>query len=96
MANLPPPNHAVDFLEDEPVHPQPAPIILHHLIEDDEEEEEVEEMDDDEVQVDDNDEDDVEAIHPYKEADPLNRPPPDSDNEIEYVTAVAPVNSSTL
>nr|GEV42776.1 hypothetical protein [Tanacetum cinerariifolium] len=30
MANLPPPNHALDFPEDEPVHPKPASIIPDH------------------------------------------------------------------
>ncbi|GJX36282.1 hypothetical protein Tco_0247839 [Tanacetum coccineum] len=30
MANLPPPDHVVDFPEDEPIQPEPAPIILHH------------------------------------------------------------------
>nr|GEW25378.1 retrovirus-related Pol polyprotein from transposon TNT 1-94 [Tanacetum cinerariifolium] len=29
MADLPPPDHVADLLEDEPVHPEPAPIILH-------------------------------------------------------------------
>ncbi|GJZ68948.1 hypothetical protein Tco_0632498 [Tanacetum coccineum] len=36
-----------------------------------------------------NDDDDVEVINPYKEADPLNLPPPDSDTEFEDTT-VAP------
>ncbi|GJT60950.1 hypothetical protein Tco_1004483 [Tanacetum coccineum] len=31
MANLPPPNHDANFLEDEPVQPEPAPIILYHI-----------------------------------------------------------------
>ncbi|GKD86526.1 hypothetical protein Tco_1357680, partial [Tanacetum coccineum] len=30
MANLPPPDQVADLPEDEPVHPEPAPIILHH------------------------------------------------------------------
>ncbi|GJS51560.1 hypothetical protein Tco_0624922 [Tanacetum coccineum] len=30
MADLPPPDHVVDLLDNEPVHPKPAPIILHH------------------------------------------------------------------
>ncbi|GKB15457.1 hypothetical protein Tco_0849380 [Tanacetum coccineum] len=30
MANLPPPDHAANFPEDEPVNPKPAPNILHH------------------------------------------------------------------
>nr|GEX00630.1 hypothetical protein [Tanacetum cinerariifolium] len=50
IGNLPPPNHATDLPEDEPVNPKPAPIIPHHTpaqpegyvndddIEDDEEE----------------------------------------------------------
>nr|GEX72010.1 zinc finger, CCHC-type, retrotransposon Gag domain protein [Tanacetum cinerariifolium] len=31
MANLPPPNHAVDLPEDKPVNPELAPIIPHHV-----------------------------------------------------------------
>nr|GEU30602.1 hypothetical protein [Tanacetum cinerariifolium] len=30
MANLPPPEHAADFPDDEPVNSKPAPIIPHH------------------------------------------------------------------
>ncbi|GJZ44691.1 hypothetical protein Tco_0591946, partial [Tanacetum coccineum] len=30
MADLPPPDYVTDLPEDEPVHPEPAPIILHH------------------------------------------------------------------
>ncbi|GKB52016.1 hypothetical protein Tco_0902769 [Tanacetum coccineum] len=30
MSNLPPPDHAADLPEDEPVQPEPDPIILHH------------------------------------------------------------------
>nr|GEV31699.1 hypothetical protein [Tanacetum cinerariifolium] len=30
MADLPPPNHVAEFPKDEPIHPAPAPIILHH------------------------------------------------------------------
>ncbi|GJY36973.1 hypothetical protein Tco_0422351 [Tanacetum coccineum] len=120
MANLPPPNHVVGLLEDEPVHPESAPIVPKHapvqpegylsdveeeedpeeepkdwLVGDDNEEEEVDEMEDDEMDVD-NDEDDVEVVHPYEEADPLNRPPPDSDMETVFARATAPVTSSTL
>ncbi|GKE26359.1 hypothetical protein Tco_1441743, partial [Tanacetum coccineum] len=35
----------------------------------------------------DDDVDDAEIIHPYEEADPLNRPPPDLDTEPEAVAA---------
>ncbi|GJU90949.1 hypothetical protein Tco_1303372 [Tanacetum coccineum] len=31
MANLPPPNHDANLSEDEPVQPEPAPIILYHI-----------------------------------------------------------------
>ncbi|GJR00072.1 hypothetical protein Tco_0523056 [Tanacetum coccineum] len=31
MADLPPPNHDADLPDEEPVHPEPAPIILHHV-----------------------------------------------------------------
>nr|GEV87311.1 reverse transcriptase domain-containing protein [Tanacetum cinerariifolium] len=30
MANLPPPDHATDLLDDKPVNPEPAPMIHHH------------------------------------------------------------------
>ncbi|GJX84254.1 hypothetical protein Tco_0335028 [Tanacetum coccineum] len=30
MADLPPPDHVANLPKDEPVHPEPAPIILHH------------------------------------------------------------------
>ncbi|GKA79636.1 hypothetical protein Tco_0786232, partial [Tanacetum coccineum] len=63
------------------------------LEEDDEDEMEVEEDDEMDVEIED-DVDDAEIIHPYEEADPLNRPPPDSDSEPE--TAAAPVGRSTL
>ncbi|GJX37829.1 reverse transcriptase domain-containing protein [Tanacetum coccineum] len=60
MADLPLPDHVVDLPEDEPVHPEPAPIILHHApaqpegyvgdddMEDDEEEDPEEEPEEDE------------------------------------------------
>ncbi|GJU26010.1 hypothetical protein Tco_1164631 [Tanacetum coccineum] len=32
MANLPSPDHAADLLEDEPINPEPAPIILYHAL----------------------------------------------------------------
>ncbi|GJV73894.1 hypothetical protein Tco_1493889, partial [Tanacetum coccineum] len=37
---------------------------------------------------------DPKIINPYEEADPLNRPPPDSDSEPEVVAD--PVGRSTL
>ncbi|GJW31706.1 putative reverse transcriptase domain-containing protein [Tanacetum coccineum] len=52
------------------------------------------EDDEDDAEV--NDEDDVEVVHPYEEADPLNRPPPDSNMETVFARATAPVTSSTL
>ncbi|GKF40503.1 hypothetical protein Tco_0120564 [Tanacetum coccineum] len=69
------------------------------LIDDDELEEDVVGDNDEEMEVDENDkenggndaEDDVEVIHPYEEADPLNRPPPTSDEESEFAPPVVPV-----
>ncbi|GJR46691.1 hypothetical protein Tco_1008840 [Tanacetum coccineum] len=59
--------------------------------EDDEEEMEVEEDDEEEIEVEDNDdENDAEIIYPYKEADPLNRPPPSPETaEQEFMNALA-------
>ncbi|GJV70339.1 hypothetical protein Tco_1485848 [Tanacetum coccineum] len=162
MANLPPPDHVADLLEDEPVQPEPALIILHHApaqpegyvgdddMEDDKEEnpdedpkeepieqvvpepnnmdgfashplpqlegnmngwlieddvdEELEEdgVDDDydeEMEMDEDDkdngrndnEDDAEVINAYEEVDPLNRPPPTSDEETEFAPPVVPI-----
>ncbi|GJV87000.1 hypothetical protein Tco_1530938 [Tanacetum coccineum] len=138
MANPPPPNHAADLPKDEPVHPEPTPVILFNALaqpegyisdeepeeepeqepefaslaqaaqdnmnswleeEDDKDEmeaeegEEVDDMEDDEIDVD-NDKDDVEVIHPCEEADPLNRPPPNSDEETVFARATAPVTIS--
>ncbi|GJV13582.1 putative reverse transcriptase domain-containing protein [Tanacetum coccineum] len=61
------------------------------ILEDDEEEEEEEdlEMEEEMEEENDDDDDDDEVINPYKEADPLNLPPPDSDTESED-TAVSP------
>ncbi|GJS68896.1 retrovirus-related pol polyprotein from transposon TNT 1-94 [Tanacetum coccineum] len=42
-----------------------------------------------EMEEENDDDDDAEVINPYEEADPLNRPPPDSDTESEDM-AVAP------
>ncbi|GJU13114.1 putative reverse transcriptase domain-containing protein [Tanacetum coccineum] len=159
MAYLPPPDHAADLLDDEPVQPKPAPIILHHapaqpegyvgdddmeddeekdpdedpeeetveqvipepnnmdgfapyllpqpegnmngwLIEDDDEEieedgvddDDDEEMDEDDEDNDGNDnEDKAEVINAYEEVDPLNRPPPTSDEETEFAPPVVPI-----
>nr|GEU29292.1 hypothetical protein [Tanacetum cinerariifolium] len=57
--------------------------------EDDEEEMEVEEDDEEEMKVENNDdENDDEIIHPYEEADPLNRPPPSLETaEQEFMNA---------
>nr|GFA95476.1 hypothetical protein [Tanacetum cinerariifolium] len=84
MANLPPPDHIADLPEDEPVHPKPAPIILHHEPTQPEEEDIVGIDDEDEMEVDEDDEenggnddeDEAKVINPYEEVDPLNRPPP--------------------
>ncbi|GKG26674.1 hypothetical protein Tco_0402377, partial [Tanacetum coccineum] len=53
----------------------------------DDEEEEIDVDKDEEI-------DDPEIIHPYKEMDPVNRQPPDSDSEPEEV--VAPIGRFTL
>nr|GEW14064.1 hypothetical protein [Tanacetum cinerariifolium] len=69
---------------DEPVHPEPAPVILDQWEGDEEEELEGDEMD-----VDDDDVmDDPDVIHPYEEADLLNRPPPNSDFEHKAVATL--------
>ncbi|GJS68966.1 putative reverse transcriptase domain-containing protein [Tanacetum coccineum] len=110
MTKPPPPNHAADLHEDEPVHPEPAPIVPDHApaqpeaaqdnmnswFEEDDEEDEIEAEEAKEVEVEiDDDEDDVEVIHPYEEDDPLNKPPPDSDTEPEVVAvATAPAPAS--
>nr|GEX58922.1 hypothetical protein [Tanacetum cinerariifolium] len=131
---LPPPDHVVKFPKDKPVHPELAPIILHHahaqpggyVNEDDMEEDEEEDPDadsekeiieqlvedhnneelekdkigddndeememDDEDEGDNNNEDDVEVINPYEEVDPLNRPPPTSDEETKFSPLVVPI-----
>ncbi|GKE02709.1 hypothetical protein Tco_1390692 [Tanacetum coccineum] len=60
--------------------------------EDDKEEMEAEEDDEEEMEVEDNDD---EIIHPYEEADPLNRPPPSPETaKQEFMNA--PVSQSTL
>ncbi|GJW73540.1 hypothetical protein Tco_0132910 [Tanacetum coccineum] len=161
MANLPSPDHAADLPDDEPINPEPAPIILYHapaqpegyvsnddmeddeeedpdedpkeepieqivpeqnnmdgfalhinpqpagnmngwLIEDDDEEVEedgVDDEDDEEMEMDEEDEDDgvndnedeAEVINAYEEVDPLNRPPPASDEETEFAPPVVPI-----
>ncbi|GKE14282.1 hypothetical protein Tco_1421859, partial [Tanacetum coccineum] len=59
-------------------------------------EEEMKAEDDDEMDVEVNDdEDDAEVIYPYEEADPLNQPPPSSDDETKFATT-APITSSTV
>ncbi|GJR56276.1 putative reverse transcriptase domain-containing protein [Tanacetum coccineum] len=60
------------------------------ILEDDEEEEEEEDPEmEEEMEEENDDDDDAKVINPYKEADPLNLPPPDSDIEYED-TAIAP------
>nr|GFA80175.1 hypothetical protein [Tanacetum cinerariifolium] len=46
---------------------------------------EAEEDEEEEIQVEDNVDDDAEVINPYEEVDPLNRPPPRSNEESEFV-----------
>ncbi|GKB43345.1 hypothetical protein Tco_0888287 [Tanacetum coccineum] len=138
MADLPPPDHVADLPKDEPVHSEPAPIILHHapaqpegyVSDDDMEEDEEEDPDEDpeeepidqfvpkpnnddeeleedrvgdddeeEMEVDEDDEengrnddkDDAEVINAYEEVNPLNRPPPTSDEESEFAPPVVPI-----
>ncbi|GKC78058.1 hypothetical protein Tco_1128832 [Tanacetum coccineum] len=71
--------------------PQPEGNMNGWILKDDEEEEEGEdpEMEEEMEEENDDDDDDAEVINLYKEADPLNLPPPDSDTESED-TAVAP------
>nr|GEY76353.1 hypothetical protein [Tanacetum cinerariifolium] len=94
MENIPPPNDNLNTPEEEPIMDQaPAAFIrfVPHWIgeqilnnnngwleeEPEEEKEENEAMKDDE-------EDDAEVINPYAEAEPHNRPPPTSNEEIEF------------
>ncbi|GJQ97640.1 hypothetical protein Tco_0008779 [Tanacetum coccineum] len=131
MVNLPPPDHVADLLEDEPVHPESAPIILYHasaqpkgyVSDDDMEKDEEEDPDEDpkeelieqvvpepnnmkkmgvgdddkEMEMDDednsgnNDKGDAKVINPYEEVDPLNRPPPTSDEETEFAPPVVSI-----
>ncbi|GKA65709.1 hypothetical protein Tco_0765416 [Tanacetum coccineum] len=90
MANPPPPNHAADLPKDELA---TQDNINGWLEEDDEDEMEVEEDDEMNDEIED-DVDDAEIINPYEEADPLNKPPPDSD--FEPKTTTTPVGHATL
>ncbi|GJV37898.1 putative reverse transcriptase domain-containing protein [Tanacetum coccineum] len=58
---------------------------------DDDDEEEMEMDDDDEDNGGDDDEDEEEVINAYEEVDPLNRPPPTSDEKTEFVPPVVPI-----
>ncbi|GJR01616.1 hypothetical protein Tco_0524600 [Tanacetum coccineum] len=99
----PKPNHMNGFA----LHPLPQQEnnMNGWLIEDDDEEEEVDKMEDDKMDVDNdeddeddaevNDEDNVEVVHPYEEVDPLNRPPPDSNERLVFVWRRS-ITSSTL
>ncbi|GJW56178.1 hypothetical protein Tco_0102909 [Tanacetum coccineum] len=69
--------------------PQPEGNMNGWILEDDEEEEEDPKMEEEMEEENDDDDDDDEVINPYKEADPLNLPLPDSDTVSED-TAVAP------
>nr|GEW93923.1 hypothetical protein [Tanacetum cinerariifolium] len=99
---MPEPNNMNGFA----LHPNPQEEgnMNGWLIEDDDEEEEVEEMDEDEMEVDDNGkedgednvEDEVEVINPYEEVDPLNRPPPGSNEEFEFTPPAVPVVDGNL
>ncbi|GJT37985.1 hypothetical protein Tco_0937850 [Tanacetum coccineum] len=81
------------------MNPQPEENMNGWLIDDDELEEDVVGDNNEEMEVGENDkenggndaEDDAEVIHPYEEADPLNRSPPTSDEESEFAPPVVPV-----
>ncbi|GKG64090.1 hypothetical protein Tco_0649340, partial [Tanacetum coccineum] len=68
-------------------------------IEDDDEEVEedrVDDKDDEEMEMDednggDDNEDEAKVINAYEEVDPLNRPPPTSDEETEFAPPVVPI-----
>nr|GEW57856.1 hypothetical protein [Tanacetum cinerariifolium] len=87
------------------MNPQPAGNMNRWLIEDDDEEVEdgvdnVDDEDDKELNVDEEDEyngvddneDEAEVINAYEEVDPLNRPPPTSDEETEYAPPVVSID----
>nr|GFA94037.1 hypothetical protein [Tanacetum cinerariifolium]GFB06644.1 hypothetical protein [Tanacetum cinerariifolium] len=46
---------------------------------------EAEEDEEEEIEAEDNVDDDAEVINPYEEVDPLNRPPPGSNEKSEFV-----------
>ncbi|GJT99969.1 putative reverse transcriptase domain-containing protein [Tanacetum coccineum] len=84
------------------MNPQPAGNMNGWLIEDDDEEVEedgVDDEDDEEMEMDEEDEDDgvndnedeAEVINAYEEVDPLNRPPPASDEETEFTPPIVPI-----
>nr|GEV69158.1 hypothetical protein [Tanacetum cinerariifolium] len=84
--------------EEEPV-PEQAPAAPDDEEEEEAEAEDEEEMDaeeDEDMEIEDNeDENDAEIIQPYKEVNPLNRPPPSPETaEQEFMNA--PVSQSTL
>ncbi|GJW03507.1 hypothetical protein Tco_1562363 [Tanacetum coccineum] len=99
---MPEPNNMNEFA----LHPLPQQEgnMNGWLIEDDDEEEEVEEIDEDEMEVDDdskedgedNVDDDAEVINPYEGVDPLNRPPPGSDEKSEFTPPVILVVDANL
>nr|GEW65511.1 hypothetical protein [Tanacetum cinerariifolium] len=92
------------------INPQPAGNMNGWLIEDDDEEVEedgVDNVDDEEIEVDEEDKDDgvddnedeAEVINAYEEVDPLNQPPPTSDEETEFappVVLIADVNNEPI
>ncbi|GKC17932.1 hypothetical protein Tco_1014714, partial [Tanacetum coccineum] len=86
------------------MNPQPEGNMKGWLIEDDDDELEEDVIgdgddDEEEMEMDENDEenggnddeDDAEVINLYEEVDPLNRPPPTSDEESEFEPSVVPV-----
>ncbi|GJT17446.1 hypothetical protein Tco_0876152 [Tanacetum coccineum] len=71
--------------------PQPKGNMNRWLIEDDDDELEEDRVGDDDEEEMEMDENDEEVINPYEEVDPLNRPPPISDEESEFAPPVVPI-----
>nr|GEV55019.1 putative reverse transcriptase domain-containing protein [Tanacetum cinerariifolium] len=102
MENVPPPNNNPNAPEEEPILDQArvslvgfAPQWIGGQIPDnnngwleEDPKEEPEEEDEDMVN---NEEDDAEVINPYEEANPHNRPPPTSDEQIEFAPHVVQI-----
>nr|GEU34547.1 putative reverse transcriptase domain-containing protein [Tanacetum cinerariifolium] len=105
IAPNPAPIKPNDYLADDEGDPEEEPQEEEEPIKEDgkeeeeakeEDEEEIEAEEDEEIEVDDNEEEnDAKITHPYKEDDPLNRPPP-SPKTAEQEFMNAPIGQSTL